>query len=274
MAKMKAAFIGFVDRNAGDPLHILASHAKAGYKAVESAAFFFRDVEPAEAVKKLKDLGLQALCIGAGARPGTEPPTPAELVKRCRAWEVDRVANFGGKLMAPRFGGGEMPAYDEIMQEIEKFDALAKELDKEGIRFTFHNHDIEFLQTYNGVPVFWLMAAHSEYLKFQLDCGWAAYAGEDPVRLMKLLGKRVTDIHIKDYTHGEVVNELQSGAKIVMPRFTTPGTGVLDMKGCLEAAAELGIEWAIIEQDFQYNLSINETITAAYLNMKETGLVE
>ena len=167
-----------------------------------------------------------------------------------------------------------MPTYDQLMAEIERLDAVAKELDKEGIRLTFHNHDIEFQAAYNGVPAFWLMAANSEYLKFQLDCGWVAYAGEDPVKIMKLMGKRITDIHIKDYVPGEVVNELPNGKKVVMPRFSTPGTGVLDMAGCLEAALNLGIEWAIIEQDFQYNLSISETITAAYLNMKETGFVE
>ena len=40
-----------------------------------------------------------------------------------------------------------------------------------------------------------------------------------------------------------------------MPRFTTPGTGLLDLKGCLETASGMGMEWAIVEQDFQYNLT-------------------
>ena len=46
------------------------------------------------------------------------------------------------------------------------------------------------------------------------------------------------------------------------------------MKDCLSVGLELGIEWAIVEQDYQYNLTQKETLTAAYLNMKETGLVE
>jgi hypothetical protein len=39
------------------------------------------------------------------------------------------------------------------------------------------------------------------------------------------------------------------------------------------AAAELGVEWAAVEQDQMYNLSPMESLTAAYLNMKETGRV-
>ena len=36
----------------------------------------------------------------------------------------------------------------------------------------------------------------------------------------------------------------------------------------------MGIEWAIVEQDFMNNLTPAETLTCAYLNMKEIGLVE
>ena len=59
-----------------------------------------------------------------------------------------------------------------------------------------------------------------------------------------------------------------------MPRFSTPGTGKLNLKGVLQTAKDMGIPYAIVEQDFQYNLTELETLTAAYLNMKETGLLD
>ena len=34
------------------------------------------------------------------------------------------------------------------------------------------------------------------------------------------------------------------------------------------------MDYAIVEQDFQFNLTEAETLRAAYLNMKETGFVE
>ena len=40
---------------------------------------------------------------------------------------------------------------------------------------------------------------------------------------------------------------------------------------CLMPAS---IPYAIVEQDFQYHLTELETLTAAYLNMKETGFVD
>ena len=59
-----------------------------------------------------------------------------------------------------------------------------------------------------------------------------------------------------------------------MPRFTTPGTGHLNLKGVLQKALDMGIDYAIIEQDFMYNLDPLATAQAGYYNMKETGLVE
>lgn len=98
--------------------------------------------------------------------------------------------------------------------------------------------------------------------------------GHDPIPFMKGLGDRLAAVHIKDFTHGEVPREEGNGHPPTMPRFTTPGTGLLDLNGCLKTASEMGMEWAIVEQDFQYNLTQLETLTAAYLNMKETGYVE
>ena len=43
----------------------------------------------------------------------------------------------------------------------------------------YHNHDTEFTQCYRGIPQLQLIAANSENLTFELDCGWAAYAGAD-----------------------------------------------------------------------------------------------
>ena len=42
----------------------------------------------------------------------------------------------------------------------------------------------------------------------------------------------------------------------------------------VKAGVEQNIEWAIVEQDFPNILQHKDSLTAAYLNMKETGLVE
>jgi sugar phosphate isomerase/epimerase len=59
-----------------------------------------------------------------------------------------------------------------------------------------------------------------------------------------------------------------------MPQFVAPGTGVVNLSECLEEALKNGVEWAVLEQDFQYNISQVEALTASYLIMKESGYVE
>ncbi len=58
---------------------------------------------------------------------------------------------------------------------------------------------LNFLQKLNGVPVIYLMAANTQYLKFEVDCGWVTYADYDPINFMKGLGDRMTAVHIKDF---------------------------------------------------------------------------
>ena len=48
----------------------------------------------------------------------------------------------------------------------------------------------------------------------------------------------------------------------------THDTGKLNLRSVLQTASEMGIPYAIVEQDFQYHLTELETLTAAYLNMK------
>ncbi|MGN0479120.1 MAG: sugar phosphate isomerase/epimerase family protein [Hominenteromicrobium sp.] len=268
MNKMKAAMIGFLPKDK-DPYETLESYAKVGYRAFEGGDLLLEG-DPAENLKRVQSFGMQPLAVHYNA---WDPPDTADIIRNAHAAGVTRAACYAGIAGAYRFGMRETPpTYDDILREAEQFDKAAEALGREGIVLSFHNHDAEFIQTINGVPVIYLMAANTQYLKFEVDCGWVTYAGHDPIAFMKNLGSRLTAVHIKDFVPGEVVQE-GGGRKNVMPRFTTPGTGVLNLKGCLETASELGMEWAIVEQDFQYNLTELETLTAAYYNMKESGFV-
>ena len=119
----------------------------------------------------------------------------------------------------------------------------------------------------------YLMSALTENLNFEVDTGWVTYAGHDPQVVLRDLGERVSLIHVKDFVCGEVPRKGTYGSH-TMPRFTTPGTGKLNLRGVLQTASEMGIPYAIVEQDFQDHLTELETLTAAYLNMKETGFVD
>ena len=283
MNKLKAAFIGFIPFGESDFYPILESYAKVGYKAFESGDMLLREGDPAENLKRVKDFGMEPLSTGLGMGNLDISCVPT-VIEKAKKLGVKRAATFAGCVASHRFGQRkDVPTYDEVMKEIETLNAIAKELAKEGIVTSFHNHDAEFLTFYKGKPAFYYMMENSEYLKFELDCGWASYGHFDPIQVLDDLGDKLCAVHIKDYTVGNAVQTMvrpgfpapdENLAQNRMPRFTTPGTGALDLRGCLKKSAEMGMDYAIVEQDFMYHLTQLETLTAAYLNMKETGYVE
>lgn len=266
---MKAGFIGFITPEMGDPYKELEKYAQIGYTGMESGDLLLQgDVK--ENVKRVRDMGLIPLtvhCPDADADAG-------ELIRKAQAVGVSYVVNYALCAAMYRFNFRETdPDYDEFRRELEKMDKLAGELKKEGIQLLFHNHDVDFTKCYKGVPAMYLMSALTENLNFEVDTGWVTYAGHDPQVVLRDLGERVSLIHVKDFVCGEVPRKGTYGSH-TMPRFTTPGTGKLNLRGVLQTASEMGIPYAIVEQDFQYHLTELETLTAAYLNMKETGFVD
>jgi len=107
-----------------------------------------------------------------------------------------------------------------------------------GIRFAYHNHDFEF-RPVEGKKYFdrLVEATDPAVVGIMLDVGWVQRAGEDPVRWLKTLGTRVRTIHLKDTT----ANPDGRWAEI--------GKGVLDVQGVLAACREIGVAWALVEQD-------------------------
>ena len=272
MKKMKAGFIGFVPQGV-DFFETIESYAKMGYKAMESGARLFSlDGDPTEHAKKVRAMGLEILGIMTSCQ-GKNDPNPKELIERAKAIDVNRIMIMHTSASAWRFADrAELPDYDEIMVEIGKMDRLAKALAKEGMSLVFHNHDQEFIACYKGIPLYWLMAAHAEEMKFEIDLAWVQYAGWDPAKLITQLGDRVASLHVKDYIPGENY-EYKPHKTITVPRYCAPGAGVVDLSACFKAAVDVGVEWAIIEQDMQYQLSHAESVQVAYYNMKETGFV-
>jgi sugar phosphate isomerase/epimerase len=272
MQKMKAGITGFIPKGA-DFFKTLESYAKMGYKAFEGASRLFGiEGDPKEHAKRVRGMGLELITLGANVQNGNQPDA-ADLIKKAAVVNVSRVTFYHSSATAWRFADRpELPGYDEIMKEIETVDKLGKALAKEGISLVFHNHDQEFISCYKGVPLFWLLAANCEDLKFEPDLAWIKYAGWDPATLISQLGNRVASLHVKDYIPGENY-EYKPQRTFVVPRYCAPGAGVVDLSAWFKAACELDVEWAIIEQDMQYQLTQAESVQAAYYNMKDTGFV-
>ena len=282
MKKLKAAFIGFVPRglNFDDTLEVLKQYHALGYSAVEGA-YFLLDGDVAENRKKLEDIGMKALAVGVRSRK-PDPENIRTAIENAKKAGVNRIATYASLAADYRFGGRPaQPTYDEMMQEIEDLNVIAKEAEKEGLVFTFHNHDAEFNTFFRRKPVYEYMVENSEYLKFQVDVGWVLYGHYDPVEVLKYAGDKVRSLHVKDWILGNTMGPERPGAEpelqkhsFAMPNFVAPGCGLLPLKDVLQQASGMNLEYAIVEMDFMHNMSEADELRCAYLNMRETGFVE
>ncbi len=105
-----------------------------------------------------------------------------------------------------------------------------------GITFGYHNHDFEFVLNEGRTLLARLLAATDpDLVTLELDVYWAAYAGFDPISLLREYAGRVPVVHLKDMDSSR--------------RYTEVGDGTLDIKAITAAAQEGGTSWLIVEHD-------------------------
>ena len=122
-------------------------------------------------------------------------------------------------------------------------------LRREGLRFGYHNHNPEFAPLggagdgkANGLEIL-LQETTAETVVFELDVGWAAAAGVDPVALLKKHGRRFQLMHVKDIKPGTKSNYASQQDP------TEVGSGKLDWDRLLPAAWDVGVRKFYVEQE-------------------------
>ena len=273
MAKMKAAYIGFMNRGE-DMWAQLEQAAKIGYRGTENGEMYLRNGNYEENRARMRDLGMDPLTVATMSGESLEKDGIESMVKRAHAIDVKRAVVFHGKVYFTKMN--KPATYDDVMHEIQLLQKSAEFCKKEGIKFTYHNHDPEFTMSFNGITVFDMLLAYAPDLWIELDVGWTTYAGYNPVEVLKRIAPRLSAVHFKDYLPGPDVQVSLWGSeeKYNMPNFCSLGSGALDVYGCLKACAEIGIDYAIVEQDFMHALNPMEALQVDYLVMKESGVLE
>jgi sugar phosphate isomerase/epimerase len=115
--------------------------------------------------------------------------------------------------------------------------AIAPRVRDAGLRLGFHNHDAELRQLDDGRTVLDRLAALGNELFFEVDLGWAWFAGVDAAGLVERLAPRVPLVHVKDL------------APEAEQRFVPVGDGDVGYPELLPAIEGLGVEWLLVEQD-------------------------
>ena len=119
---------------------------------------------------------------------------------------------------------------------VERIAGVMPRVRDAGLRLGFHNHDAELRPLDDGRTVLDRLAALDD-LFFEVDLGWAWFAGVEPAGLVERLGPRVPLVHVKDL------------APEAEQRFVPVGDGDVGYPELLPAIAGLGVEWLLVEQD-------------------------
>ncbi|MDR0641842.1 MAG: sugar phosphate isomerase/epimerase [Treponema sp.] len=276
MSKLKAAWIGFREEGI-EPFDSFKKYAEMGYKAMDGDLSRLpgdRD----ENFKRFCDLGLSCLCIWSPPMKDLVNDEAAikKTMEQADFYQVKNI-NIGWSTVINSFGEGygHNGSYDSMMQDIDIMNKLVKRFADEGFTPQYHNHYQEFTVTYKGVSVMdYFLSLIDPRLKIKLDVGWVYVGGLDPLEYMEKIKDRLGLLHVKDFTERIQPRYLTGSDTVSDFGFTSVGTGRLDLKGILGKACELGIEYAIAEQDRVRHLSWADSLHCAYLNMKETGFLE
>jgi sugar phosphate isomerase/epimerase len=207
----------------------LAAVAKMGASGVEFAGYHNYGDKPRELRAKLNDLGLKAAAthIGTGSLRGDALKQTIEFHQQ-----------IGCKyLIVP--GDGDLTHPEKSKALADFFNETAAKLKPLGMACGYHNHTGEFAKT--GDSNYWELFATrtSKDVVLQLDCGWAAAAGQDCADLMKRHPGRMQVVHIKPAVFGN-----SSGKKAIFGEDSVNWGPVLT--ACRGPGAT---EWLTLEQE-------------------------
>jgi sugar phosphate isomerase/epimerase len=128
------------------------------------------------------------------------------------------------------------------------FNQAGEALAKHGIRFFYHTHGYEF-QPYGSENLFDLLMAETkpEFVTYEMDVFWVVHGGQNPVSLFEKYKGRFELVHMKDMKVGTPINLLTGTSDV--KNDVAMGTGRIDYRRILPAAARAGVKWYFIEDE-------------------------
>jgi inosose dehydratase len=119
------------------------------------------------------------------------------------------------------------------------------------MKVAYHPHMGTVIQDQRDVDQ---LMERTKTLSLLLDTGHLAFAGSDPLAVLRAHGKRVAHVHLKNIRPAVVeevrAKRLSFEAAVRAGAFTVPGDGGIDYKPIFEHLATLGYSgWWIVEAE-------------------------
>ena len=260
----------------------LAKVAAAGYQTVELAGLYGNS--PQVMRKAADDAGLRYTSIHLSTRaqngePGLDQP-PAELAAAMQVLGLSDVVLpmfvMPSHIPKPDLKTGAAGAFagyldqagpqitaDDWKTTASYLNDKAAALQKVGLRLSYHNHNLEFrpIGDTTGLEIL-LNETDPKLVHFEMDVGWVAAGGADPIKILEHRKGRFKMMHIKDLMATTKPNYAaqQDPAEV--------GSGMLPWVRILDVAYATGVRKFFVEQEppFKHDPLESIAISAKYLS--------
>jgi|UniRef100_A0A7V3REX0 sugar phosphate isomerase/epimerase len=215
--------------------------SKIGYEGVEFAGY--GNLKAQELKKLLDDLNLKP----AGSHVGIDLLTS----------ELDSVIEYNLEI-GNHFIVCPWQKYDkkeDFINFANTLNEIGQKCKDKGLKLCYHNHAHEFARfgEVRGLDLLFTNTK-ADLVDFEIDTYWVKYAGADPISFITTFGKRASLLHVKDMER-------------VGRDFAEIGTGIMDIRGIISAAKNVGTKWLIVEQD-KCKMDPIESIKISFTNLK------
>jgi sugar phosphate isomerase/epimerase len=258
----------------------LAKVATAGYQTVELAGLYGNSPQAMRAAADkvgLKYTSIHLQTQAQNGEPGLDQP-PEQLAAAMQVLGLSDVVLpmfvLPSHLPKPDFkNGGNFGTYlDQVGPQLTADDwkATATYLNdkaaallKVGLRLSYHNHNLEFrpIGNTNGLGIL-LQETDPKLVHFEMDVGWVAAGGEDPLTILEHHKGRFKMMHVKDLMATTKSNYAmqQDPAEV--------GNGMLPWVKILDVAYATGVRKFFVEQEppFKHDPLESIAISAKYLS--------
>jgi sugar phosphate isomerase/epimerase len=234
---------------AKDPAGTLKALGRMGYKRVEAAGWHNRT--PAQFRKMLTDAGLE--CPSAHYGLG-------DLIKDSES-RLAFARDVGCKYVVasspapPRALDPKKPWSEAVAEAMTLADwrsnaaameRIGRRARQMGLRFGYHNHSAELINYGGRMPLAEIVRlTDPRHVVLELDIGWVAGAGYDPVPIINRFAPRIHLLHIKDLA----TKERTPGKMVKDERTTVIGEGTLDWPAIFRATQKSPIHSYFVEQE-------------------------
>lgn len=205
---------------------------EAGYTEVEAAGYYDRTA--ADFRQAMDKAGLR--CTSTHHTLALLLAHQDELIEYGRALGVEYIICPWPMRHDPALTGAL--TLDDWRWVAGQLNRIGEKVKAAGMTFGYHNHGPEFGS--EGGVVFYdelLLLTDPKLVVFEMDCGWVAAAGRNPVDYLSKTPERFPLLHVKDMARG-ATGKFHS---------TVMGRGVVDYRTILRAAT--GLKHYFIEQE-------------------------